>query len=169
MIQIRGGGIESLFQKKQIDCSQIVRTLTKNLSPFINDNVTKELLEGNLENFLICLSISSYMQEKFFISRDFEKLSLKAIAASLNCSQTIADIKLLLDEMPKILMMSYPSVEVIRKLCLDIIPKIMLIFRYNNMWNEFYEIKYQLEMLKTFDVYKKFYRLKSSDVKNSSK
>ena len=109
------------------------------------------------------------MQEKFFISRDFEKLSLKAIAASLNCSQTIADIKLLLDEMPKILMMSYPSVEVIRKLCLDIIPKIMLIFRYNNMWNEFYEIKYQLEMLKTFDVYKKFYRLKSSDVKNSSK
>ena len=78
----------------------------------------------------------------------FEELSLNALYKSLQVRVSIADILLLLDEMPKILKLNYPAVKEIRDACIQIIPQLMMTYRLNNHWQGFKELEYILKLLK---------------------
>ena len=152
------GDIEELFKQKRIDYFGLVRMLMKNLSPIAKGTATEQFLEGNLDNFLTCLNLSLFLRETFFDenqAKRFEELSLNAIEMALFQEQGIANIKLLLDEMPKILTLPYAIVEIIRKSLLKIIPDIMISYRLNNIWSGFSKLEYQWKMLKTFNAYVK--------------
>ena len=110
--------------------------------------------QGKTENFLTCLNLSFYLKGKFLNDEGadyFAKISLESIYKSLLTGGTIADIFLLIDEMPKILKLNYPAAENIRKTLLDAIQQIMMMFRMNNYWTGWTELEHELKMLGSFD------------------
>lgn len=113
----------------------------------------REFYNGKVENFLTCLNLTSYLKGKVLDDNSadiFEEMSLIALYKSLFAEIMIADVELLLKEMPKILVMPYDVVEKICALLIEILPQIMLMFRMQNAWQQFTEYEHELEMLKSF-------------------
>ena len=103
--------------------------------------------------------MSSYLKGKILNddgAEYFIKISLEAIHKSLYVNASIADIFLLIDEMPKILSMPYPAAEKIRETLIEIISKIMLAYRMNNYWQGWAGLNDKLNILKSFGDVKKF-------------
>ena len=97
------------------------------------------------------MHLSAYLRGKLFDdegSKFFEALSLNALYKSMVVGSSIADILLLIDNLPEILMMNYPAVKKIRDACINIIPQIMTTYRLNNHWQGFTELNYILKLLK---------------------
>ena len=152
-----GGGIETLFHSKRVDYICLFNALTQNLMPTILNLTVPNYFVDKTENFLTCLNLSFYLKGRIFTDDDaefFTKLALESIVKSLS-STSIAEIFLLIDEMPKILAMPYPTVEKIREALLDIIPQVMMIYRMNNHWQGWVELDHELKMLKSFGEVKK--------------
>ena len=103
---------------------------------------------------MTCRRLAEYLRENILdenAGRFFEEASLKAIHRTLQAPLTVTDIQLLFSELPAILPKNYPVVNEIRKLCLNIIPQLMNVFRMSGHWQEFNKTYYLSEMLKTFD------------------
>ena len=142
---------EQLFARKQINFQRLFNALAQNLMTTTVGSTPRNFYEGKVENFLTCLHLSGYLRGKLFDddgAKIFEELSLNALYKSLNAGCSIADILLLLDEMPKILKLNYPAVKEIRDACIQIIPQIMMTYRLNNHWQGFTELDYILKLLK---------------------
>ena len=153
----KGGGIENLFQAKQINYVRVFNTLAQNL--FQNIVATpREFYNDKIENFLTCLYLSSWLKGNF-IDEDgakiFEELSLKAIHRSLYARFQLPDVLLLLDEMPNILVMQYPIVEKIYQRFLEIFKQFLdTVDKHNNrqeFWQKFTDWEYNLKILKKFN------------------
>ena len=145
------GGIELLFARKQINPARLFNALAQNLIPTTVATTPKNFYDDKTENFLTCLNLSGYLRGKLFDdegAKIFEELSLNALLKSLQARATIADILLLIDELPEILMMNYPAVKKIREVCVQIIPQIMTTYRLNNHWQGFTELNCILKLLK---------------------
>ena len=82
----------------------------------------------------------------------FQEASLNAIHRALYGKLTMADMLLLLTEMPKILKMKYPAVKNIRDICTQIVPQMMTTLRFMSKWQEWNELDNTLNMLKTFNL-----------------
>ena len=147
----RGGGIETLFARKQINFPRLFNALAQNLVTTTVGSTPQNFYAGKVENFLTCLHLSGYLRGKLFDdegAKIFEELSLNALYKSLSAGCSIADILLLIDELPKILEFNYPSVKKIRDACINIIPQIMTTVRMYNQWQKFTELEYTLKLLK---------------------
>lgn len=143
---------------KPTDYQRVYNVLMQNLSVTLSKKVPSEIYQGQMETFLTCRKIAELLREKVLdddAGNFLEEAALKAIYKTLFTNLTLADIKLLIAELPKILRLKYPAVEKIRKTCMNVIPKIMNVYRvYDpNAWREFVNLKYQLQMLETFDSY----------------
>ena len=121
----------------------IRKFLTHQLNPlqaeqsmsFHLNQMPKEFFNGKVENFLTCLNLTSYLKGKILddnCAYIFEEMSLIALYKSLFAEIQIADVELLLKEMPKILVMPYDVVEKIRTVLIEILKQIMLAFRMQN-------------------------------------
>ena len=153
-----GGGIETLFHFKRVDHVRLFNVLAQNLIPTLTSLTTQNFYMGKLENFLTCLNLSSYIKGKILNddgAEFFTKISLEAIYKSLYGNASIADIFLLIDEIPKILSMPYPAAEKIRETLIEVISKIMLTYRMNNYWSGWADLNDKLNMLKSFGDVKK--------------
>lgn len=109
--------------------------------------------EGKVETFLTCLNLNAYLKEKIFednSAKIFEELSLNALYKALFAKVQISDIELLIRDIPKISLLSYPVVEKIVVALIEIIPKIMSIFHMNTNWRQFTDWNHELDMLKSF-------------------
>jgi len=97
------------------------------------------------------LSLSGYLRGKLFDdegAKIFEELSLNALYKSMVVGSSIADILLLIDELPKILELNYSGSQKIRDACINIIPQIMTHCRMYNQWQKFTDLEYTLKLLK---------------------
>lgn len=150
-----GGGMEHLIYSKQVNYSRLFNALAQNLFPALSSEMQKEFFNGKVENFLTCLNLTSYLKGKILddnCAYIFEEMSLIALYKSLFAEIQIADVELLLREMPKILVMPYDVVEKIRTVLIEIIQQIMLAFRMQNAWQQFTDMEHELEMLTSFNV-----------------
>ena len=148
----RGGGIETLFAHKQINFPRLFNALAQNLLTTTVGSTPRNFYEGKIENFLTCLHLSGYLRGKLFDddgAKIFEELSLNALYKSIVVGSSIADILLLIDELPTILKLNYPAVKEIRDACIQIIPQIMTTYRLNHYWQGFTELEYILKLLKS--------------------
>ena len=135
----------------------------QNLSPIFSKNTPQEIFNGKIENFLICLKLAEHLREKVFdedAGKFFEDAALKAIYRSLFSILKLSDLKLLLSEMPNILLLNYPAVEKLRGACITLLTQLKEKIRNSItrqekmfMWKEFTEYDYLLRMLQTFKNY----------------
>ena len=147
----KGGGIETLFARKQINFPRLFNALAQNLVTTTVGSTPRNFYAGKVENFLTCLSLSSYLRGKLLDddgAKIFEELSLNALYKSLQVRVSIADILLLINEIPKILELNYPAVKKIRDACIQLIPQIMTHCRMYNQWQKFTDLEYTLKLLK---------------------
>ncbi len=147
------GGMENLMQSKKINHGRLFNALTKNILSTVAKNVPPQVFEGNMETFLTCLSLSSYLKEKFldeYAAKFFEETALNAICRTMYTNLKISDVFMLLDEMPRILTLPYSAVSQLNELILRILPQVMANFRMQDRWQDFYEAEYALKMLQSF-------------------
>ena len=135
------------------NCTQYFGTLERflNIAP-------PNFYQGKVETFLTCLALSSYLKKNFLDEESgnlFEDFSIRVICRSLAFGFSIADWKLLAKELPNILAMPHPAVNMLRNACLEIIPQLQNSCRvYDPMaWREFVDLDDLLRMLKVFDSY----------------
>ncbi len=144
----------------QINYGKIYGALVNNLAPTFQRNAPKEFFNGKMETFLTCRKLAEYLRGRILDEESgkfFEEAALRAIYKTLFTNVSIADIKLLLSEMPNILTRDYPIVKNIVEACIKILsqikdsvrntindPKKML------MWRQFTEYDYLMRMLQSF-------------------
>ncbi|MBR6013508.1 MAG: glycosyltransferase family 92 protein [Selenomonadaceae bacterium] len=143
-------------EKNKINNDKLFNVLMQNLSPLFAKNIPREFLLGKMETFLTCRAASVYLRENIMnenAGNFFEEMSLQAIYFTMTTEVSLPDIRLLIDELPKILKLKYPVVKDIRKGLEQIIPQILNMYRvYDPMaWKKFVNLKYLLEMLQIFD------------------
>ena len=146
-----GGGIETLFARKQINFPRLFNALAQNLVTTTVSSTPRNFYEGKTENFLTCLHLSGYLRGKLFDDKGakiFEELSLNALYKALRFSFAIDDALLLISELPRILEFNYPAVKKIRDACIEVIPQLMTSVRMYNQWQKFTELEYTLKLLK---------------------
>lgn len=143
---------------KPTDYQRVYNALLQNLSTAFSKNVPSEFFSGKMETFLTCRKIAELLREKILdenAGNFFEEAALRAVHKTLFTGITLADIKLLIAEIPQILKLNYPVVKDIRSACLNIIPQVMNLYRVydHSAWREFANLQYLLQMLETFDSY----------------
>ena len=147
--QLNGG-----MPKSQINYQQLYIALLQNLSQTFVQNVPPQFYQGKLETFLTCWKLAEYLREKILDKQAgdfFAEAALVAVYKTLQTNFSIADLRLLFNELPNILQLNYPAVKNIRAACINILPQFMNIFRVHNAWHDFTELEYLLNMLKIFD------------------
>ena len=150
------GNISTLLQLKQINYPRLLNAISLNLFQTVILGTPPQFFSGKMDNFLTCLSLSAHLRGKVLDetgAKFFEEAALNAIHKTLYAGgMAIADIMLLIGEMPKILKLNYPAVKNIRDALLQIIPQILEVLRLQSRWQEFTDLEYKLEMLKTFKI-----------------
>ena len=146
-------GMDSVISSKQIDYIRLFNTLSQNVVTALLDVMSREFFNNKVENFLTCLHLTSYLNGKLFDdngAKIFEEMSLRALYKSLFADIQVADVELLMKEMPYILTKPYPVVKEISATLIKFLPQILLLFRMQNAWQQFTELEHELEMLKNF-------------------
>ena len=106
-----------------------------------------------MENFLTCFKLAEHLRDRIIDEESgkfFEETALRDVYKTLFTNVSVAELKLLFVEIPKILTLDYPVVQNIFEGCLGIIPQLMNLYRVNNAWKNFTELEYLLEMLRSF-------------------
>ena len=127
---------------------RLFNELTKNLSPTFVPSIPKNFYRRKMETFLTCRAVAAYLQTKLTdntAAKALEEVALKAILRSIGMS--IANARIFMRELPKLLSLPYPVVKDIRKAALNIIPKLMNVMHLNNMWRDFAELNYTQDLL----------------------
>ena len=105
----------------------------------------------SLETALTCRAVSSYLRERFPRDADVwqicEAASLDAILKSVH-GLRLAEARLLIRELPKLLRLPYPAVNDLRGAALMIIAEVMDAMHFNNVWNVYAELDYIRDLLK---------------------
>lgn len=144
---------------KQINYARIYNALIENLAPVIRQNVPINFFADRTENFLICRAIISHSKNILFDEKTanfFEEVALNAIYKTLMTHIQIADVKLLLSDLPNILPLNYPVVKDIQNTCVNIISQIMNFMRTNvptylpALWKEYAWFSEYQNLLKAF-------------------
>ena len=132
---------------------RLFAALTENLSPTLFSNTPPNFYAGKMETFLTCRAVASYLKTKLTdeaLIKIFEEASLKAILRSVSEGVTLADVRLLLSELPNLLSLPYPVITELREACLHTITQMMNVMRLNNRWKDFVELDYLQRLLKNF-------------------
>ena len=146
-----GGGIIH-----PVNYQRCYTALMQNLSPLFTQNIPQDFFNGKMETFLTCLNLIEHLREKVLnekLGNFLEESTLDAILKTIFIGSNLADMRLLLLELPNILRLKYPVVQDIRSVCINFLPQLIEIYRLNNRWKEFTEMNYVLKLLRTFDDY----------------
>jgi len=139
--------------------------LIQNLSPAFSRNTPKEFFSDKMELFLTCRKLAEFLRdnvlEKYF-GDVLEEIALKSVYRSLFSNISIADLKLLIAELPNILKLNYPVVDELLESVLKIIPELKKVFQFSidsgeklTLWGDICELDYVFELVKTFKTCRK--------------
>ena len=133
---------------------RLLTALAKNLSPMILPIVPPNFYAGKMETFLTCRAVSAYLRKKFPDEERLKILENAALMAILKSASKmdLADARLFLRELPKLLRLPYPVVKDLRAVALQIIPPIMNVMHLNNLWKDYIELDYIQDLLKLKEV-----------------
>lgn len=139
--------------------TRIFGALEKNLLSVSPKSLPANFFNGKAETFLICLEVS----EKFKFKsgdRSTSEYALFWIYQTILKNNSPEDLFMIFRSLPKILTLSYPVTENIRRSCIKIIPQLTEFLRLNavyfdNAWQKIVELNCFLEMLETFNFYEK--------------
>lgn len=144
---------------------RLLNALEKNCQQLFLTSTPPEFYEGKMETFLTCRALASYLQTKFPDNtriKFLEKASLHAILKSLSREVSIADMNLLIRDLPNLLTLPYPIVNDLQRACmgttiykefqndiLKLLSKLMedLHFQENTLEN-FYKLDYLRDFLR---------------------
>ena len=143
--------------ERQLDYRSLCNALMETIAPIFSENTEIEFFKGQMETFLTCWKLSQHLRENILSEKQgkfFEEAALSAVHKTFFKNSDIADLRLLFEELPEILLLDYPIVENICESSINIIPRLMDIFRIHNLWREFYKFEYLMNMLQTVQRYK---------------
>ena len=146
--------MESVIPSKQINYPRLFNALAQNVVPILSNSTPKEFYSGKVEHFLTCLNLTAYLKGNSLDDRSaetLEELSLIALYKSISINMHPAEFELMLREMPKILLMPYPVVEKICAALIEMIQQILNQLMTTTSWQKIWELKHEMEMLKSFN------------------
>lgn len=133
---------------------RVLNALTANLSPTLISTTPPQFYAGKMETFLTCRAVADYLKTRLTDAapaKFYEEAALKATLQTMaSGGMTLADARLLLSELPNLLILPYPVVDELRKACIQIIPQIMQPFHRYNLWSEISELDYLQRLLQTW-------------------
>ena len=137
----------------------------QNLSPSFPKNASQEFFQGKMETFLTCRRLAEFLRENLLdesVGRNFEELALKSVLRTMTTNVSIADLQLLIAELPNILPLKYSVVDDILQGVLQMIPQFKSVIQSSidksekmMLWRDFCELDYIFELVKTFEICRK--------------
>ena len=126
--------------------NSLVQTLTKNFSA--------ESLEGELETFLTCRALAGVLRRSYpkdSRGRFMEEAALRALNRTHFTRMTFAEIMMMLNALPQILVLPYPIVKNIHQNCLNFVRQLLNDFQRAARWDRFVEAGNYFELLAAFN------------------
>ena len=182
-IPIGGDELKILAGRKRINSGRMLTALVRNLMPdfqksnlktffesphnrtkYFNDLVKlykkapPTVFEGNLETYLTCLAVSSYLRKSYVDDTAgalFEEASLNAICKTFTSLLSPLDLRLIIAELPKILAIPSYTTKTFVTVCLEIFPRFLEGFRVKGDIKSYEELSYLLKMLRLFSLQRK--------------
>ena len=158
-LNLTGGGgkfLEKVSALNKIDYNKNFSALAQNLIPTFTKYVPPEFLQGKLETFLTCRALAVYLKENLLdetTGKFFEESALNAVYKTITSTVlTLADVFLLIAELPNLLQLKYPVVKNIVEVCLNFIPQLKDLYRddFYKLQN-YYALEYVENLLRNFD------------------
>ena len=131
---------------------RLLNALMVNLSPTFIEDVQPNFYAGKMETFLTCRAVAAYLKTQLTdtSANFFEEAALKAISKSV-AGMSVADIQLLIPELPKLLSLPYPVVKEIRDELIKYIPRTVEQLRlrqWSTLGKDIIELDYLQDLLK---------------------
>ena len=146
---LKGGGII-----QRVDYQKCYIALMQNLTLNFTKNPPKEFFQGKMETFLTCRKLAENLRENLLdeeFGKTLEENALKAVNRTLYTNIEVADIKLLLAELPQILPLKYPAVKELRENLINLIKQLMAVYRVRTDYQNFMALDFALDMLNSFE------------------
>lgn len=179
----KGDALKYFAEKNRINGGRIFKALVENLMPdfekknlkvyFENPkNRTKyfeELIkfyksappgffDGEFETFLICVNVSLYLKKGYLdgtLGALFEEASLNALCQTFFTRISIVDLRLLIDELPRLVTLPYKAVDSLFVGTHNVFIQFLQTFRTEGEMEKFEELTYLIRMLQTLAAYRR--------------
>ena len=178
----KGDALKFFAEKNRINGGRMLKGLVENLTPefkknnlkiyfqneknrknYFNDmiklyqNAPPKFFEGDFETFLICLNVSLYLKKGYLDELTgalFEEASLNALCQTFFTSISVVDLRLLIDELPRILTLPYKAVDSLFVGTHSTFTQFLQYFRTNGEMEKFEELTYLMRMIQTLAAYR---------------
>ena len=148
-------------KKKRTDSDKMLKQLMNAIDPILKKTMTEDFFYEKMETFLLCLKLTKYLEEdgtlKEETAKNIQTVILYSIIMSVGNQTRFSDYKLLLSELPDILVLNSHGVEKLVDCVVELIPQLkkavqMTITSTEAMgrWRDFNDLDNLLRMLKAF-------------------
>ena len=113
--------------------------------------------DEEFETFLICMKVSAYLKKGYLDELTgalFEEASLNALCQTFFTSISVVDLRLLIDELPRILTLPYKAVDSLFVGTHSTFTQFLQYFRTNGEMEKFEELTYLMRMIQTLAAYR---------------
>ena len=147
-----GGGKKFTFESDSARRRRMLDALMRNLMPATFEDVSDEFFTDKCVIFLQCRAIVNALSGKGIeqpTAEYFEDLALRCITRRvLNGNVKLYELLILIEELPKILLLKYPVVDDIKNVCMSFLPNLIMNYRYLNDWKHYNRYNRLLQLLK---------------------
>lgn len=144
---------ENYTPPKKFERENYFQTLEQILLPAVRSDVPDEFFTGKLEMFLTCRALSGVLRRTFpkdNRGKFLEEASLRVINRTHFTKMSFAEIMMMLNALPQILVLPYPAVADVHQNCMNFVRQILGDFHRNAHWDRFVEMGNYLELLSAF-------------------
>ena len=138
---------------KNFDREEYFQLLEKILLPAGRADTPEEFFTGKLEIFLTCRALAGIFRRTYpkdSRGRFLEEAALRAVNRTHFTKMTFAEIMMMLNALPQILILPYPIVADIHQNCMNFVRQIMSDFQRAKLWDRFIETRNYFELLTAF-------------------
>jgi len=145
---------ENYRPPKSFDREDYFQTLEKILLPAARADTPEEFFAGKLETFLTCRALAGVLRRSYpkdSRGRFMEEAALRALNRTHFTRMTFAEIMMMLNALPQILVLPYPIVKNIHQNCLNFVRQLLNDFQRAARWDRFVEAGNYFELLAAFN------------------
>lgn len=139
---------------KSFDREDYFQTLEKILLPAARADTPEEFFAGKLETFLTCRALAGIFRRSYpkdTRGRFMEEAALRAINRTHFTRMTFAEIMMMLNALPQILVLPYPIVAKVHQNCLNFVRQLLSDYQRAARWDRFVETENYFELLAAFN------------------